>query len=279
MNDGKMTVALIAILPIGNVPQAFAHAALINAVCSRGRAFRKSSTRPFFDSLDLLHLRRYPAVLCTETLTQTMAFTTLILLSFSTFDRSTEVNSWLQSRHSTLNLGRRNLAKRLDLSSISMANPTEITETQLTWHNPGPWKRMVASKAFYQHNFPAPHIDAVESVIDYHVPVDKFTPLAEFDGSVVVERTVGEVSARCHDEQANFLALNLMHDIVTSAKSTQEARNYYAKEFADYRRKKPTPYMERLRFTPTDRGTADPDTRMLSDEDLKQAVKEGQERG
>jgi len=157
--------------------------------------------------------------------------------------------------------------------------PDEITETQLTWHNPGPWKRMVASKAFYQHNFPAPHIDAVESVIDYHVPVDKFTPLAEFDGSVVVERTVGEVSARCHDEQANFLALNLMHDIVTGAKSTQEARNYYAKEFADYRRKKPTPYMERLRFTPTDRGTADPDTRMLSDEDLKRAGKEGQERG
>ncbi len=32
--------------------------------------------------------------------------------------------------------------------------------------------------------------------------------VAEFDGSVIVERTAGEVSARCHDEQANFLALN-----------------------------------------------------------------------
>lgn len=90
--------------------------------------------------------------------------------------------------------------------------PDEITETQLMWHKPGPWKRMVASKAFYQHNFPAPHIDAVESVIDYHVPVEKFTPLSEFDGSVVIERTAGEVSARCHDEHANFLALNLMRD-------------------------------------------------------------------
>jgi hypothetical protein len=28
-----------------------------------------------------------------------------------------------------------------------------------------------------------------------------FTPLAHFDGSVIVERTAGEVSARCHDEQ------------------------------------------------------------------------------
>jgi hypothetical protein len=44
----------------------------------------------------------------------------------------------------------------------------------------------------------------VESVLEYRVPVDKFTPLAEYDGSVVCERTAGEVSARCHDEQANF---------------------------------------------------------------------------
>jgi hypothetical protein len=157
--------------------------------------------------------------------------------------------------------------------------PDEATATQLTWHNPGPWKRIVASKAFFKHEFPAPHIDAVESVIDYRVPVDKFTPLAAFDGSVVVERTAGEVSARCHDEQANFLALNLMHDIVTGAKSAQEARDYYAKEFADFRRKKPTPYMEGLRFTPGDRNAADPDGRVLSDEDLKRAVEEGKERG
>ncbi|MDQ3477432.1 MAG: hypothetical protein M3492_14190 [Actinomycetota bacterium] len=39
------------------------------------------------------------------------------------------------------------------------------------------------------------------------MPTEFCTPLAEFDGSVIVERTAGEVSARCHDEQANFLAL------------------------------------------------------------------------
>jgi hypothetical protein len=132
---------------------------------------------------------------------------------------------------------------------------------------------------FWAHNFPAPHIDAVESVIDYLVPPEKFTPLAEFDGSVIVERTAGEVSARCHDEQANFLALNLMHDIVTGAKTAQEARDYYAKEFADYRRKKPTPYMEKLRFTPANGNAADPDERVLSDEDLKKAEEEGKRRG
>lgn len=156
--------------------------------------------------------------------------------------------------------------------------PDEVTATQLTWHTPGPWKRIVASKVFYQHDFPAPHIDAVESVIDYQVPADKFTALAEFDGSVIVERTTGEVSARCHDEQANSLALNLMHDIVTGAKSVPEARAYYAKEFADYRRKLPTPYMDRLHFTAENRSTADPDTRVLSDADLESAIQEGRSR-
>lgn len=156
--------------------------------------------------------------------------------------------------------------------------PDEAVETQLTWHEAGPWKRIVATKAFYEHNFPAPHIDAVESFIDYHVPVEKFSELAAFDGSVIVERTAGEVSARCHDEQANFLALNLMHDIVTGKKTAQEAREYYAKEFADYRRKKPTPYMEKLRFTPAGKDAADPDERMLSDADLKQAAREGKQR-
>jgi hypothetical protein len=158
--------------------------------------------------------------------------------------------------------------------------PHEATPTQLTWHAPGPWKRIVATKAFWQHDFPAPHIDAVESFLDYRVPVHKFTPLAEFDGSVIVERTSGEVSARCHDEQANYLALNLMHDIVRDEKSVQQAREYYAKEFADYRRKKATPYMDGLRFEPmTPEDARDPDQRVLSDQDLERAKAEGEDRG
>lgn len=157
--------------------------------------------------------------------------------------------------------------------------PDEVTPTQLTWHKPGSWKRIVATKAFHAHAFPAPHFDSVESYIDYRVPPDKVTELAKFDGSVMVDRTAGEVSARCHDEQANFLALNLMHDIVTGAKSVEQARAYYAKEFADYRRRESTPYMEGLHFTPPEGDTADPDVRVLSDEQLNQAVEEGKRKG
>lgn len=156
--------------------------------------------------------------------------------------------------------------------------PQETTSTTLVWFNPGPWKRIVASETFYQHNFPAPHIDCIESVIDYQVPVDKFDDLAKFDGSVIVERTAGEVSARCHDEEANFLALNLMHDIVTGEKNVAEARAYYGKEFFDYRKKKPTPYMETLRFQPSvEKKARDPDESILSDQDLESAVREGKQ--
>jgi hypothetical protein len=154
--------------------------------------------------------------------------------------------------------------------------PDEATESQLVWLGRGEWKRIVASKTFYQHAFPAPHQDSVEGFIDYRVPPEKFSDLAAFDGSVICERTAGEVSARCHDEEANRLALNLMHDIVTGAKTVEEARNYYAKEFADYRRKKPTPYMEKLRFQVQHGGTADSDRRLLSDEDLERAKAEGE---
>lgn len=157
--------------------------------------------------------------------------------------------------------------------------PDEATDSQLVWLSRGSWKRIVASKVFHEHNFPAPHTDSVECVIDYHVPPEKFTELAEFDGSVIVERTAGEAAARCHDEQANVLALNLMHDIVTGTKSVEEARNYYAKEFADFRRGKPTPYMEGLRFTPGNGNAADPDARVLSDRELEEAAKEGQQNG
>jgi hypothetical protein len=94
----------------------------------------------------------------------------------------------------------------------------------------------------------------------------------------MIDRTAGEISAGCHDEQANNLALNLAHDIVTGQKTAAEAREYYAEEFANGRRKRPTPYMDKLHFTQGS-NTADPDERILSDEDLQQAQQEGERKG
>lgn len=156
--------------------------------------------------------------------------------------------------------------------------PDEVTATLLVWHDVGSWKRMVATKWFEHHNFPAPHQDSVTSVIDYRVPPAKVSDLVQFDGSVSVDRTSGEISARCHDEQANNLALNLAHDVVTGARTVQEARDYYAEEFLGFRRGDTTPYMDALQFDAAQGDTTDPDERALSDEQLEEAVAEGQRR-
>lgn len=123
------------------------------------------------------------------------------------------------------------------------------------------------------HEFPAPHKDSVESFLQHEVPPDKAGDVTSFYGSVVVNRTRGELSARCHDEEANLLALNLAHDTVEGKKTVQEAREYYAHEFLAYRKKEPTPYMQGLRFEPN--GGRDPVERLLTDEQLKEAVEAG----
>jgi hypothetical protein len=151
--------------------------------------------------------------------------------------------------------------------------PDEISDSLLIWLKPGQWKRIIAYKDFDYHNFPAPHIDCVESFIDYSAPPEKNGELAAFDGSIVVNRTRGEMSARCHDEQANFLALNLANEIVEDTRSVEQARNYYAKEFLAARSGDPTPYMSKLQFTPA--GEPYPDQRILSDEQLQEAKKTG----
>jgi hypothetical protein len=84
--------------------------------------------------------------------------------------------------------------------------PDEVTEERLVWHDNGPWKRTELINEEIDHRFPMPHKDALLQVIDYQVPADKFDELAAFDGSVIVERTRGELAARCDKEEANFLA-------------------------------------------------------------------------
>lgn len=148
--------------------------------------------------------------------------------------------------------------------------PDEVCESQLTWFDAGPWKRVNASRTFYEHNFPAPHVDSVQSFIDYRVPTMFYSAIAEFDGSLIVERTAGEVSARCHNLEANTLALNLMHDMITGQRTIDEAREYCRQAFVDARHNRPTPYMDQLRFVPGDGTAGDPDVRVLNDADLKQ---------
>lgn len=138
--------------------------------------------------------------------------------------------------------------------------PNEVTATMLKWHNNGPWKYTMISRNETAHRFPGPHPDVMEQGINYRVPVAMFDDLAAYDGSVTADRTQGHLAARCDKEGANFLALNLAHDIVTRRKTVPTARAYYGRAIAAFKKSgRMDPYMQGLRFTPARGGTSDPD--------------------
>jgi hypothetical protein len=142
--------------------------------------------------------------------------------------------------------------------------PNEATPSRLIWFNNGPWKRTMVYRDEVPHNFPKPHTDVLEQFVEYRVPVDKYAEIAAFDGSVIPERTKGEVSARCDMEPMNILALNLMHDIVTGRRGVEDARRFYADAATAFMMSRPSPYAEKLNFDTHQDGTADLDQALIA---------------
>jgi hypothetical protein len=140
--------------------------------------------------------------------------------------------------------------------------PQEMTPSHLIWLNNGPWKKTILYRDEIPHNFPKPHTDLLEQVIDYRVPAGRFDNLATFDGSVIVERTKGTIAARCDKEEMNFLALNLANDVAQKKRSAEDARRYYARAAMEFMQGKPDPYTQGLQFTVQHGGTGDPDAPM-----------------
>lgn len=137
--------------------------------------------------------------------------------------------------------------------------PEAMSKNMMVWGKTGPWKRTIVFAQEYPHEFPAHHTDVMQQFIDYKAPPAMYDDLALYDGSVVLERTSGEMSARCDKEGANFLALNLAHDLVTSKRSVQDARKMYGEQIMAMKAGQPAPYTEKLLFQVGGGGTADPD--------------------
>ncbi len=141
--------------------------------------------------------------------------------------------------------------------------PHEATPTKLFWYRIGPWRRMVLTDDEIVHNFPTPHTDYLTQYVAYSVPPEIVGDLVRFDGSVLVDRTAGELGARCDHEAYNTLTLNLVHDIVTGGRSVEDARKMYAETAAAFSMGRPAPYAEGLLFEPAGDDAADPDEAML----------------
>ena len=150
--------------------------------------------------------------------------------------------------------------------------PNEATATKLFWYRNGPWKRTVLTTDVVSHNWPTPHSDFLTQVIDYRVPPEMFDDIAEFDGSILVDRTRGEVSARCDSEAANVLGLNMVHEIVTGKRSVDDARETSAQNTVAYNMGRAAPYAERLLFEVPRGGTEDLDKSAISGAMLQQTA-------
>ena len=136
--------------------------------------------------------------------------------------------------------------------------PQEATPMRLVWHDNAPWKRTVVLGKEIPHAFPRLHMDFIVQTIDYHVPADKSDELIAFDGSVLIDRTAGELSARCDMEEANTLTFNLAHDIVTGEKDADAARRAFGQAEVEFLLGKPPAIMTALQFKSPER-SADPD--------------------
>jgi hypothetical protein len=138
--------------------------------------------------------------------------------------------------------------------------PQESTAHELTWYGNGPWKRTVLHREEVQHNFPYPHQDVLEQTVNYRVPNGKIADLVRYDGSLVIDRTRGELTVHCNSEESNILTLNIADDIVKGDRTVEQALAYHAQVIRGVQIGEPETYPYKLRFktpqSPAD--TADP---------------------
>lgn len=138
--------------------------------------------------------------------------------------------------------------------------PQEITTSRLIWHNNGPWKYSELVNEEIPHDFPVPHKDMLYQAISYKVDPDEADELLQYDGSIILERTKGEIAARCDKEEANFLAINLADDVANGRRSVDDARKFYAESMmAMMKENKKNEYLQgfRLKAAKADQGDRD----------------------
>lgn len=143
--------------------------------------------------------------------------------------------------------------------------PDEVTTERFYWHDAGVWKRIQLYRDGTPHNFPKSHEDHLRQTIDYPIDPDDARDLLAFDGSNVLWRTRGELSADCHKEPMNLLTINLANDIVTGEKSVAAARQEFAETAITYQMGMEPAYTQGLQFdVPTD-DEGDPDESNITD--------------
>ena len=151
-------------------------------------------------------------------------------------------------------------------------DPDEVVPSRLIWHHEdddAPWTETVMFRDPVPHSFPMEHPDHLEQTIEYHVPPDQYDGIATYDGSVMLERTSGEVSARCDEEALNLLAINLTHELVTTEMTVEDARRAYAEDAMAYKMEnEEPPRTQGLQFELPEGDQRDPDVEIIRDGEI-----------
>jgi len=153
--------------------------------------------------------------------------------------------------------------------------PDEVTSQRLLWHDAGEWKRVHVYRDGTPHDFPKEHVDHLRQTIDYPIDPRDAEALLEFDGSNVLWRTRGELSADCHKETMNFLTINLAHDVLTGERTVEEAREAFAETAVKATMGLEPDYTTGLQFEVPAGDQGDPDEEIVTEtlkEDVKEAV-------
>lgn len=158
-------------------------------------------------------------------------------------------------------------------------DPDEAVPSRLMWHqkdDDSPWKHTYVYRDSYQHKFPVEHEDYLEQAIELHIPPHHYDDVAKFDGSVILERTRGEVKARCDKEEMNYLAINLTHELAFTSMTVEEARHAYAEDAMAFMNGEEPERTQGFQFEMPHDEERDPDTTIVHDDhiEMDQAIGE-----
>jgi hypothetical protein len=148
--------------------------------------------------------------------------------------------------------------------------PNEATPTKLFWYRNGPWARTELSADEVVHNFPTPHTDFLTQYVDYPVDTQRASELVRFDGSVIIDRTAGQIGSRCDHEPFNMLTLNLAVEIMEGRRTVEDARELYGDTAAAFVMGRDAPYAEKLLLDQPAGNTADPDESIVASDMVEQ---------
>ena len=128
-------------------------------------------------------------------------------------------------------------------------SPNFVGCSTAMWKDKGQFRRIVVTKNPVDHRFPTDHRDVLAQEVAMKVPVDKVDDLARFNGSLIVDRVQGTVTARSDSEAHNILLLNLANDIVTGKRDVASARQFEADTESKAVSGKSSEYSDRLLFS------------------------------